>query len=280
MAIILGDTGRWVNGFLVYRKDQGDRDFTLLTSEPVVPVSDPYAARELIGADYRWLAGNIGTADPVLVWRRLRVDRSRAQAYCLLSHGLRMALGRTAVDTTVIPGNSYTYRIVFLDANMRERSRFERAVRAGEPPLPNPPAEIGAEAGDREVTVRWEYPAYAGGEDTVVGFNVYRFSGGRRERLTPAPLFRTDGALEYYDESVVNDASYRYAVTAVDIIGVESRAVESATVIPRDTSPPLVPTGITAVDTGEAVRVLWNVSPDLDVASYDVLRSTRSDEGY
>lgn len=280
VAIVLGDTGRSVQGFVVSRRDASGT-YRMLTEQPVTAAADPYAAAALMGDDFRWLASRIGSVDPPTVWRQIRADRSRADAFALVSHGLRRALGRTYIDTEVRAGRRYAYRVLLLDASMRTLRRVDVAVTAGEPAEPSPAPAVSCEAGDREVTVTWDYPAYAGGDDVVVGFHVYRArAGGEARRLTAAPVLRADGYLAWFDESVENGVRYTYTVTAVDIIGTESAGTSAPPVRPADTEPPLVPSGVAAVDTDDGVRVVWNISPNLDVDHYDVLRSRRSDEGF
>ena len=280
VAIILGDTDRSVEGFMVFRRE-GSRPYRQLTDVPVTAASDPYAAAALMGDDFAWLASKVGSIDPPTVWRQIRTDRNRADAFALVSHGLRRALGRTYVDTTVRAGRRYTYRVLLVDASMRTLRTVEATVIAGEPESPSPPPAVSCEASDREVTVTWEYPAYAGGDDVVVGFHVYRSRAGEaRVRLTAAPVLRADGYLAWFDESVENGERYTYTVTAVDLVGTESPGTGSPPVQPVDTAPPLVPSGVAAMDTDDGVRVVWNISPNLDVDHYVVLRSRRSDEGF
>ena len=97
--IVLGDTPQGVHGFQVYRKGPGEREFQLMTPEPIQAATDPAVAANLMGSDFGWIARKMDSLDPEVVWRKLRLDRNLAQAYGLLSHGLRLALGRTWIDT-------------------------------------------------------------------------------------------------------------------------------------------------------------------------------------
>ena len=134
--IVLGDTPQGVHGFQVYRKGPGEREFQLITPEPIQPATDPAVAANLMGSDYDWIARKMDSLDPEVVWRKLRLDRNLALAYGLLSHGLRLALGRTWIDTGTTRGRRYQYRVVLLDAAGAEVGRYERTIRIQDPELP------------------------------------------------------------------------------------------------------------------------------------------------
>ena len=187
--VVLGDTPPNVQGFQVYRKGPGERKFSLLTPQPVEPAVDPAVAAKLMGDDFQWIARKMDSIDPEVVWRKLRLDGNLAQAYGLLSHGLRLALGRTWIDTGTTPGRRYQYRVVLLDSAGAEIQRYERTIRIQDPELPPPPREVTATYEDGLVTIEWDYPPFRGGvDDRTVGFVVFRRRGsGDFEPLGSAP---------------------------------------------------------------------------------------------
>ncbi len=283
-VIILGDTPRSLDAFAVYRMGPGENDFSLLTPQPVRGPGDPYRAAELMGADFKWLASKIGSPHPPTVYRKLLSDRGRMIAYSFISYGICRALGRIYIDTDVDKGREYHYRIVFLDVRGREIDRYESGVRIDNPEKPEAPGSLSARAGDKRVLLEWDYPSFSGNkDDTTVGFHIYRKDGAAEyRRLTPAPALRTEEGLRYVDLDVAEGASYTYAVEAVDIIGTASSRVFSRTVTLRDERPPLLPEGLTAVDTEEGVLLVWRMSPELDAAYYNVYRgkSLKEDEEF
>jgi fibronectin type 3 domain-containing protein len=282
VVVVLGDTPRLMHGFQVYRQDPGKRDFELLTPDPVQAIADPYQAAEMMGPDFRWVAKQIGSLDPPLVWRKLRADRDHTLALCLVSHGLRKAMGRTFIDDTVSQGKSYRYRVELLDMYGQALERIERRVQAGAPEVPEAPGDVKAQAGEGQVSLSWSYRPYRNqADDLTVGFRIYRQeSGGRPIVLTPTPVLRIEGWLSYIDTEVQNGKTYTYQVEAVDMIGAASPRRSSLPVTPTDARAPLVPTGLRGVDTEEGVLLLWRLSPDLDLASYNVLRSQRVEGEY
>ncbi len=282
VVVVLGDTPRLMAGFRVYRQDPGQRQFDLLTPEAVRRVADPYQAADLMGSEFKWVAKQVGSLDPVVVWRKLQADRDRALALCLVSHGLRKAMGRTFIDRGLSRGEVYRYRVEILNLYDQVIDSVEERIQIGEPQAPEAPREVEVSAGDGEVLLSWSYSPYRGQkDDRTVGFKIYRReAGGPILDLTPTPVLRIEGWLSYVDTTVENGSTYTYFVEAVDLIGAASGRTASPAVTPLDRTPPLVPAGLTAVDTEEGVLVLWNLSPELDLASYNLLRSDSVDGEY
>ena len=139
-----------------------------------------------------------------------------------------------------------------------------------------------ATAEDGQVVLSWDYPPYRDRQDDLtVGFRIYRReAGGQPVRVTPTPVLRIEGWLSYVDTGVENGKTYTYQAEAVDLIGAASSRISSEPVTPLDSRPPLVPAGLRAVDSAEGVLLIWRLSPDLDLASYNVLRSERVEGEY
>jgi hypothetical protein len=278
--IVLGDTPPAVQGFQVYRKGPGEREFRLMTPEPIQAASDPYQAANLMGDDFDWIARKMDSMDPEVVWRKLRLDRSLAMAYALVSHGLRLALGRTWIDTQTTRGRRYQYRVVLLDGTGRELQRYQRAIRIQDPERPPQPRQVTAAYEDGLVTIDWDYPPFRGGtEDRTVGFVVFRRRGsGPFEPLSRAPVLRIEGYLTAFDDQVRTGETYTYGVAAIDVIGAASPRVDAPPLAIEDTTAPLVPVGLKASDREEDVLLIWKMSPELDVTHYNVYRSLSVEE--
>ncbi len=277
--IILHNTPSEADGFKAYRRGPDDSAFLPMTTSTVTALSDPYQANELFQSDAEWLARRFETSDPVRLWRKIQVNRGYARAYSLVSPGLRMALGRTLVDRSVSPGRTYRYRIVLVDRRGAEIERVNRRITVKAADEVEAPSAVSAEQEDEDFLISWGYRPYRGrASDLTVGFHVYRRTDkasedGQVQRINDAPVLRIEDYLSYYDNGVKEGVSYRYGVQAVDMIGRVSEIVYSKPVQRRDTKAPLVPMGLTAIDTDEGVRLLWNLSPEEDVRSYHVYRS-------
>ncbi|HVO37767.1 MAG TPA: hypothetical protein VMV03_01955 [Spirochaetia bacterium] len=282
VVIILGTVPRTLSGFTVARKGPGDSGFVPITDAPVRPVDDPFVAREMMGGDFEWISRRVETIDPDAAWRRIRTRPELGIVLSFVSNGLRMALGRTYFDLAVTPGQTYTYRIVLLDSVGAEAGRIEKQVTVAAPREPDAPVKVSAALGQSDVTVKWNYPKFQGGEtDIAVGFNVLRKLPGQDPvLLTPSPVLRIEGMLQYIDREPVADTAVTYSVQTVDIIGTLSAPVEAPAVTFKDATPPLAPQGVTAVDRKDGVLLVWKISPEAKADHYVVYKSGREDSGY
>lgn len=282
VVIILGDVPRTLTGFTVFRKGPGNADYLPITDEPVRAVDDPFLAQQLMGSDFEWISRRVETVDPDTAWRRIRARPELGVVLSFLSNGLRMALGRTYFDLAVTAGQTYQYRIILLDSLGKEAGRIEKQVSVGPPRKPPAPARVAAQTGKTDVTVKWDYPKFAGGdEDLTVGFVVTRRArGGDPVLITPSPALRIEGQLQFTDDAALLDAPVTYSVQAVDIIGTMSEPVNAPEVTLRDTTPPMAPQGVTAVDQKDGVLLVWKISPEANAVHYEVYKSGSEDSGY
>lgn len=282
VIIILGDVPRTVTGFAVQRRGPGQGSFATLTDSAVRAVDDPFVARQMMGSDFEWISRRVETVDPDAAWRRIRARPELGIVLSFVSNGLRMALGRTYFDLDVAPGSTYTYRVTLLDSMGVEAGRIEKQVTVAPARAPAPPTKVAAAAGKSDVTVTWDYPRYQGGDsDLTVGFTVLRQAAGQAPALlTPSPVLRVEGMLQFIDSNPIPDASVTYSVEAVDIIGTLGAAVDSPPVTFTDSTPPLAPQGVTAVDGKDGVLLVWKISPEAKADHYVVYRSSKEDSGY
>jgi hypothetical protein len=134
------------------------------------------------------------------------------------------------------------------------------------PPAPPPPVITYTET---SISVGWKPPAAAAAPALAV--HVYQ-PGPPSRRLSDAPLAEppfTDSRIEWGAERC-------YALRAVETnngLTMESEASEPACVRLTDTFPPAAPAGLTAVASAGAISLIWNASPEQDIAGYLVLRA-------
>lgn len=282
VVVILGNVPRTVSGFTVYRKGAADSGFSQITDAPVQAVTDPFVARQMMGTDFEWISRRVETVDPDAAWRRIRTRPDLGAVLSFVSNGLRMALGRTYFDLAVTPGQTYSYRIILLDSVGLEAGRIEKQVAVTTPRKPDAPGKVSASVGQTDVTVRWDYPRFQGGDaDLTVGFNVFRKQPGQTPALlTPSPVLRIEGALQFVDSEPLADAPVTYSVQAVDLIGTLSDPVDAPAVTFKDATPPMAPQGVTAVDQKDGVLLVWKISPESKTDHYIVYKSSREDSGY
>jgi hypothetical protein len=172
-------------------------------------------------------------------------------------------------------GRRYVYVATAEDGIGRSSPPSERLVvtlLAG----PAAPAGLGAQAGDREVRLKWEAPgsfldgAPATGELRYV---VLRAAGdGALAPVTPEPVAGTT----FTDKGLENDTTYRYAVQAVRVDPAGTARGPASTAVaatPVDSTPPSAPTRLIGIPAPGSVRLAWNASPEEDVALYAVYRA-------
>lgn len=279
--ILLLNPPAGTEGFNVYRKGPGDRDFRLVTAQPVVPVIEPLTARDMLGDDYPWVARALRAEDEFDVVQRLRSDLGAAVAVSFASLQAARVAGRLFTDSRVASGERYTYRVEFLGYDGESLGTAERTVtvRNRKPPSPS---GVKVKAGDSNVRISWEFPAYAGDPgDITVGFHIYRkATDGPFTRLNRVLILRQDNLKHRTDVNVTNNESYTYYVTAVDFIGRESDPSEKVTAVPRDLTPPKFPQGLQLLPDEGKVLITWKMNLELDVTHYDIYKSLEMNEGY
>jgi len=170
----------------------------------------------------------------------------------------------------------YTYVVVVGDSQGRISPPSPRAsvrfVPAGEPP-----ADLIAEAGDREARLTWLPPPRLidGSTPTVLfTYEVLRAPSADAELklITPVPI----GELVLTDRGLENDQTYYYAVRAVQVASntvVYSALSPRVAVTPRDVTPPSPPANLVAIPSAATVRLSWSASPERDVDTYIVYRA-------
>jgi len=112
---------------------------------------------------------------------------------------------KSYLDKDVTNGTTYSYYVTAVVGN--EESNPSNIVSA----TPqagggiDPPENLKAKAGDKQVQLTWEYPQELSG----IEYNVYRKSAGDYAKI------KTVSEKSYLDKDVINDTTYYYYVTAV-----------------------------------------------------------------
>ncbi len=139
---------------------------------------------------------------------------------------------------------------------------------------PAAPTGLRATAGDGTVSLDWDDNS----EADLGGYHIYRstISGSGYSQLNGSLLTTSD----YTDNSVTNDTTYYYVVTAIDTSLNESADSSEASAAPQDTTPPAAPTGLSATAGDGTVSLDWNNNGETDLDGYNIYRSTTSGSGY
>ncbi len=143
------------------------------------------------------------------------------------------------------------------------------------PNAPSAPRNLQAIAGNSLVTLTWEAPSSDGGAP-ITNYKIYRGTTSSGKTL----LTTVDNVLTYTDTGVVNDNTYYYSVSAVNIGGEGPQSNEVYTT-PTATAPALpdAPTNLNVVAGDEQVVLTWH-APSSDggatITSYRIYRGTSS----
>jgi hypothetical protein len=169
-------------------------------------------------------------------------------------------------------------------------------------PPPRSPSSLTAEYDEHAVTLAWTPWTDADADQTILpsrpiggavpasGYNVYEVAPapGRTPPepspatlaaatlLTKAPLSKT----EFADTRMAWGATRCYAVRAVQTAGplaVESEDPQTTCVTLRDTFPPAIPRGLTAVAGEATISLIWDPNEEPDLDGYIVLRRAAPD---
>jgi fibronectin type 3 domain-containing protein len=269
-------------GFNVYRKGPGDQERRLVTPSPVVAVTDPAAARRLMGDDFPWIARALRVQDPFEVVRRFRSDPGAAVAVSLASLRAAAVAGRVFVDDAVEKDRTYEYHVDLVDLAGEVLRTSSLSLRIGDRRPQPAPGAVTVEAGDGTIGIDWDFPVYGGDpEDVVIGFHVYRSEAdGAFERLQPFPILRQDDLTYRVDTGVDNARTYSYYVTAVDYIGRESEPSATVAATPEDMTPPSFPREVEVFAEQDMLLITWRMNLELDLSHYDVYRSLELEDGY
>ncbi|MFQ5829737.1 MAG: fibronectin type III domain-containing protein [Candidatus Methylomirabilia bacterium] len=180
--------------------------------------------------------------------------------------------------TPLTAGERYVYVVTALDSIGRSSPPSERAV-AVFMAAPEPPGTLTAKPGDGEVRLQWAAPSSLIDGTPATGPLTYQvLRAASVEASLQAIIPRPIEATHFTDRGLENDQTYYYAVRAIRVepqgeAGSELSSMVSAT--PVDLTPPSAPTDLVALPTEDAVRLLWNRSPEADLAGYLVYRAAR-----
>ncbi len=174
-------------------------------------------------------------------------------------------------DSPVLNDTDYFYVVTAVDGNGNESEPSEEksATPTIAPDLTPPaaPAGLTAAAGDAKVTLSWT----ANADADLAGYRVYR-SATAGELGTPVGT--TVGVTTtFVDSTAVNGSKYFYVITALDVAGNESEISNEVNATPADTTPPAVPSGVTATAGVQSVTLRWNANTEPDLRGYQIFRS-------
>jgi hypothetical protein len=176
----------------------------------------------------------------------------------------------------LVLGRRYTYVVVTSDAQGRTSppsSRLTLAFGAA----PEPPADLRAEPGERQVRLSWQASARLTDGTPGTGPLVYEVLRAPAPDAPLAPIARTaPGVTTTTDRGLENEHTYHYAVRAIRQEGttpIEGEASARVAATPADVTPPAPPTNLVAIPSQGVVRLSWTPGEDVDLGGYVVYRA-------
>lgn len=173
-------------------------------------------------------------------------------------------------DATTATGTWYQYSVK-ADKGGSESYRSDVVeVEAGDVTPPGVPQGLQARPGDGRVDLSWQPNPP---EDNLVGYHVYGTAPGQKGmvRITAAPV-----PTPFAHLNLANGSTYRYAISAVDNVGLESARTDVLEVRPADRVAPSPPQGLTGRPdcSGQAgLAIEWSAHDPADgVARYLLYR--------
>lgn len=144
------------------------------------------------------------------------------------------------------------------------------------------PEGLVSTVGDRQVTLQWlPVTTLSDGKamDMGVKYQLFRSVGGKELVKLGEPTTKTN----HVDRQVRNGQKYFYAVQSMMVYkdelvngGMSTEVAAS----PVDLTPPVPPTGVTAVRTDVGMKIFWDKSEAADVGGYKVYRRAANKDSY
>jgi chitodextrinase len=177
------------------------------------------------------------------------------------------ATGTTYSDTSLAANTSYSYTVSAYDpvGNISAQSAAVSATTLDTTPPSVPTGLMATPASTSQINLSWT--ASTDPDSSVAGYRIYRNN----------TQVGTATGTTYSDTGLAANTSYSYTVSAYDPAGnisAQSAAVSAATL--ADTTPPSVPTGLTATPASTSqINLSWTAStdPDSPVAGYNIYRN-------
>jgi fibronectin type 3 domain-containing protein len=183
--------------------------------------------------------------------------------YAKIASGI---VSTNTTDTGVTNGTTYYYVVTAVNAG-GESGYSSQASATPQVPLPLPPTNLSASAGNGQVSLTWTASSGA------ASYNLYRSTtnGGPYAEIASGIV-----STNTTNTGLTNGTTYYYVVMAVNAAG-ESAYSSQASATPN-LSPPLPPTNLSAIPGNAQVSLAWTAS--LGATNYNLYRSTTNGGPY
>jgi hypothetical protein len=178
----------------------------------------------------------------------------------------------------------YVFSLRVREARKKTLSDLSNEIRIQPQPAPMPPGDVQAEIFQDRIEIRWNPPVEnfdRTSPPSVGGYNVYKLTENEPEqKLNPAILMKP----AFADREFAFGTPVRYMVRAIASAAgaaiLESGDSRVAEILPRDTFPPAVPAGLTAVSAPNLITLLWDPNREADLHGYKIWRRVSGTETF
>ena len=178
-----------------------------------------------------------------------------------------------------LQGSTFSFAVVPFTRGFRGHKRRSAPSNMAQVPLldvTQPVTNFQVKTTQTALLLTWDKPAQtlAGVLPShLSGYRIYQSATGKPGSFK---LLDTTSSNHFEDTEFQFGRNYVFTVSAITEVGgttAESGPSAPVSITPRDTFPPPVPTGLSAVNAEGAVDLLWNATTAADLAGYNVYRS-------
>jgi len=271
-------------GMHVYRS-LDNQNWVKLTTKPIVmgtyKVKEVDLMNDTTLQPYMDLAMQLKPADVKSITKVMFMVKAS------FSHPFAKYIGMAFDDTGVTEGLSYKYKVTRLINGTEQLIGFSPFITAGRFIPSLSPQNIEITAGDKQVTMKWKLE-----ETRFLAVNIYRASSatGKPKRVNKLPVIVSqrpgkDGIYTvpdvfYTDSDLENGVWYRYQLAGIDYFGRETALSTPVVVMPKDTTPPEIPSYVRCSINNLDVAVKWDNPYENSGIGYHVYRSKHYNKGF
>ena len=268
------------HGFNVYRKVEGEQEFTKINQEPVRGVTSGTELRAYLGTLYDDIERLSDQSSENETLTKVRSDVRTANLLTFVYPKMAEALGRLFIDTHAPTNEFVTYKLEFVDALDRPTGIVIEKSEILLPQKPLPPTYLRAENQDKRVTLFWQYPVLnENTDDKVIQFVLYRIdpTTNQHEQVNSKVILKNDAIFEYaYSFNLPSSGqTEKFYVKAVDISGQQSESSEILYYQIIDSIPPVSLIDVeTQMLSGRRVQIKWQTTNTNDIIGFNLYRSS------
>ena len=238
--------------------------FVSAQAAELVPVLAAPRNVRAVGGEQKITLSWMGNTEPELTGYRVSRYTDPAQTR---PQATFRTVQTTYVDSPVVAGQTFVYRVQAIGANGEESELSLYAAAQAEAlvsPVLAVPRNVSAVGGIGQITISWN----ANSEPELTGYRVSRYTDPAQTMAEAT--FRTVQTT-YVDSPVVAGQTFVYRVQAIGANGEESELSQYAPAdVSVDQSPPAVPGNLIAnAEGGTAVELRWN-APKTDANNRDL----------